>query len=123
MHQADESLGILDRTIEDHSHRLVPGHDQGLDLFAGLERHLAGGEVACQVQVHAFVENARRHGELAQLLDAGSAVAGFFDQFSFGGRGRVFARFQRASGKFNQSLVHRHAVVANQAHVVFVDQR
>src|SRR4051812_19754788 len=75
-HQGEQRLGILDSTVFGHSHGIVPGDDDGLELLVGLMLDRAWMEILAEVQIHPLVHHTRAHEPFADPTDTARPIAG-----------------------------------------------
>ena len=96
----DEGEGLGEREAED------------LDLLVGFRGGGAFADVAGQVDLHPFAEEAGAGEVFGQQGPAFGAVAGLFDHLALGGGEGGFVGFDAAGGKFDEELAGGVAVLA-----------
>jgi len=96
----------------DQGESLGEGEAQDLDVLVGFRCGDAFADVAGEVDLHPFAEEAWAGEVFCEQHPAFGTVAGLFDQFAFGGSQCGFFGFNAAGGKLEEELAGGMAVLA-----------
>ena len=111
-HETDEGLAVVDFVGGDEGEGLGEGEAEDFDVFVGFGVGFAFADVAGEVKLHPFAEEAGAGEVPGEEGPAFGPVSGLFDQLAFGGGERGFARFAAAGGEFDESAASGVAILA-----------
>lgn len=110
--ETDEGFAVVDLIGGCESECLGEFEAEDLDIFVGLGRGRAFADVAREVELHPFTEEARAGKVSGEESPALGTVTGLFDEFAFGGGEGRFAGFDTACGEFDEGLARGVAVLS-----------
>jgi hypothetical protein len=111
-HQADQRLSVVDLVCCDERKGFGELEAEDLNVFVGFGGCCAFADTAGKVDLHPLAQEAGAGKIFRQERPVFGAVAGLFDQLTFGSSKRSFFRFDAAGGKFDQELAGGVAVLA-----------
>ncbi len=110
--EADEGFAVVDLVGGDEGEGLGEGKAEDLDVLVGFGCGGAFADVAGEVDLHPFAEEAGAGEVFGEEGPAFGAVAGLFDHLALGGGEGGFAGFDAAGGKLDEELAGGVAVLA-----------
>lgn len=111
---ADESFAVVNLVGGDESERLRERCADDLDVLVFLRVGGALLDVAGEIDLHGFAEEAGAGVVLCQRSPAFGAEAGLFDHLALGGGQGGFLRFDAPGGKLEEELSGGVAVLADE---------
>ena len=81
----------------------------------------AGAKIACDVNDHAFADEAGSGEEVENFLPAARGVAGLFEEFSFRAGERMLAGFDAAGDEFPEIASYGMAILADEEQAAVVE--
>lgn len=117
---ADDGFGVVDDAFPDLADDLGLGEPLGFQvLFARVQVTIAGFEVSGEEDIHFLAEESGAGVESSEFLPGAGAVAGFFDEFAFGGLERSLPGVDFAGGEFPDDVAGGEAVLADEEDAAF----
>ncbi len=111
-HEADEGLAVVDFVGGDEGEGFGEGEQEDFDVLVVFGLGCAFADVAGEVDLHPFAEEAGAGEVFGEEGPAFGAVAGLFDHLALGGGEGGFSGFDAAGGKLEEELAGGVAVLA-----------
>jgi hypothetical protein len=111
-HESDEGLAVVDFLSGDEREGLGERDAEDFNLFVGFGLRFAWADIAGEVDLHVFAEEAGAGEIFCEWGPAFGAVAGLFDHLAAGGGKGGFTGFDAAGGELEEELAGGVAVLA-----------
>jgi hypothetical protein len=109
--ETDEGFAVVNLVSSDKGERFGEGKAKDFDVLVSLRGSDTFADVAGEVDLHPFCEEAGAGEVLCQQRPAFGAVARLFDQLAFGGCEGRFVGFNAACRQFDEHAAGRMAVL------------